>query len=380
MSGSDATEGEEPTIEELAKRLQDLVEDYNDLLEALEYLPAVHEVRLIETMAKLVEFVFDTNLETWSALWDYANCDASSLVDLSVEQHRELLEILREIAKLELELVEDEGLEAGLEAWLDEMEEALEEWDDEMPREEATAVLEALKEFLQEHYPEVLTVLAGFFGDEFREALEKWAEKRSPALAKHAIWLFIQTVVRYFKGAAVANRLSGILSIATSIAQLIAIGYIVPQLEHIEDLIAETRAELVRRLAEKGMRWLDHFAFVWVGDPETYEGKTVELRPYIRCATEEDGELVWSDPCPVRFADGSGEKNVELDEDAPDDGPAPFDEKEGRWEIPYDIDEESVEGTSCIEGAETCYLVLEVTVTVDGERKSGNYIVGVTVF
>lgn len=379
MSGTGG-EDEEPTIEELVERLQVLVENYNDLVEALEYLPAVHEVRLIETIAELIHLAANTSPSTWLALWDYINCDAGPLVDLTVEQHRHLLEILRVVVRLELELVEDEGHEAGLDAFLEELEETLEDWDDEMPREQATEILEGLKDFLLEHYPEVLSVLAGFFGDEFREALKKWAEKRSPALVKMALWVFINTVVKRFKGKAVAARLSGILSIATSIAQLIAIGYIVPQLDHIEDLMAEVRAELVRRLAEKGMRWLDHFGYVWVGDPDTYEGKTVEIRPYIRCATEEDGELVWSDPCPVRFADGSGEKNVELDRDAPEDGPAPFDEEKEQWEIPYDIDPESVEGTSCIEGATMCYLVLEVTVTVDGESKSGNYIVGVTVF
>lgn len=379
MSGTGGGD-EEATIEDLVKRLQVLVENYNDLVEALEYLPAVHEVRLIETIAKLIDFFVKTSADTRMALWEYVNCNADPLVDLSVEQHRQLLEMLRAVVRLELELVEDEGHEAGLEAFLEEIEKTLEDWNDEIPREQATEILEGLKDFILEHYPEVLSVLAGFFGDEFREALEKWAEKRSPALAKLAIWLFINTVVRHFKGKAVAARLSGILSIATSVAQLIAIGYIVPQLEHVEDLIAEVRAELVRRLAEKGMRWLDHFAFVWVADPETYEGTTVEIRPYVRCATEEDGELVWSDPCPVRFADGSGEKSVELDRDSPDDGPAPFDEEEGRWEIPYGIDAERVEETSCIEGAEMCYLVLEVTVTVDGERKSGNYIVGVKVF
>lgn len=376
MSG---TEGEEPTVRELAEQLQKLITEYNELVEVLEYLPSVHTVNLIRLLGQAVELFRNTPMDVWSALFDYVDCDTSGLADLAVEEQKRIIEVLEKVAALELLLADDGDRKEALEAWLEQLRDALEDWDDDQTREAATAVLDGLKEFLQTHYPEILVLLGQYFGDEVRRAFEKWAEKHSLSLLKIAVWLFISQILSKYIGKEAAKRLNPMVSIAFSIAELVAIGYVVPKLENLEALIGDMRAELVRRLAEKGMGWVDQFPFVWVGYSEKYEGKVVELDPYVRCAFEEDGELTWRDKCPVDFEEG-GEKRYELVGDDSDGSsstaePARSNEKENRWELPYDIDKASVE--KCTEGAALCYLVVEMSIV--GKDGGINFIAGVMV-
>lgn len=359
------------SIQELSEELQRLMEEYNQLIDAQGYFPTVKMIRFIQKMITLLAILRQMPTVAWRALFRLVRCDNGGLVDLTVEQLKQLVEMLKALADLELEAAEEAPAQEALRAWIRELEQTLSRWDDGAERDQAVAAVAALKAFLRDHYPVLLSTLLHYFGDDIREAVADWAKKSIPGRLKKILQKLIAKILVRRLGEEGAKKCNPWVGVGLTLAELLGFGYVLITIDDLRELIDETLAELVRRLHQAGMRWPGSGH---VGFPSKFAGAQVRVRAFMRCARIVDGKPVWGAPCRVRFAQGA-QITTTLDPDS-----KLYDAETGLWKLPFNIDQDSVKESECFEGAVLCYLYFEVFITFpDGSTMTYNLLGGVAV-
>jgi len=363
------------SIEALEEELNRLIGEYNRLVKSLEYFPTVRTIALIKKMAELIRILKLIPKDVWKALFRFVKCDDEGLADLTVEKLKQLVELLKAIAELELEAEEDEKRKKELQGWIKELKRTLDSWAETWLQKQALAAVKALKQFLKDHYPEILAALLSYFGDDIKEEFEQWLEKSTPRFLKKIIKKIIEKILIKKLGKEAAKKFIPFVGIALTLAELIALGYVLRKIDDLRELIDELLAELIRRLAKVWTSWPSQHEYVWF-QGEKYEGAKITIRPFVRCAERVSGNLKWGKEYQVKFSDGSKEKRATLNQNSPY-----YDKEKKKWIIPFTIDKASVDAYPCVKTAIMCYIYLEVTITFStGETMTHHFIVGVKVF
>ncbi len=363
---------DEEIIEELSKELNRLIEEYNKLIEAQDLLPTVRMIKLMEKIIGLLGILRKVPKVLWRALFRLVRCDDGGLVDLPVEELKLLVELLKAIAELELEAEEDAARKDALRDWIRKLDETLDQWKDSWTREQAIAAVRALKAFLRDAYPAILAALLEYFGDDIQQQVEGLV--LSPGTLKWILKKLIEKILIRRLGEEAAKRFIPWVGVGLTLAELIALGYVITRLGNLRELIDEMRAELVRRLVDAGLRWPTSSEYVWF-KPPLFTGARVRVRAYVHCAKLVNGKPVWKEtPCRVTFEQGN-ELTATLKENS-----ELFDKEAGVWKLPYTINMASLEQSECMKDADICYLYLEVFITfADGNTLTASLLVGAVV-
>lgn len=376
------TQDPKSRLDELRKQLDELIRRREGLADLLDQIPLARLSRLLQKLAKLINLLTDLPAELWQALIAFVACNNEALAALAVDQLKKLLEVLKAVAEVELETAdpndpEDQALIQGLEAWIQELCETLDSWDPEQTQEAALEAVVALKQFLRDHYPEILEALVLYFGEDIAREIGEWAENQIGSVIKRIIKKIIDKILVKRLGKEAAKRLAPLVGTVLTLIEFFLILGILDAIKSLDELIDLLMAEIVRELVEQGMGWPNNYEYVWFADPYFCDA-TVTKKPKVHCAKKnEDGKLEFSNPCPVEFADGGTSKTVQLTkEDNPN-----YDPDTGVWKCPYTIDEASVNGSDCVQDAEVCYVFIELTITdKDGNTTTHAFIIGAKVF
>ena len=371
------------------KRLEDLFEEFNRLVEelkdahnALEKLPSVQEAQFWLKIASLFETFAKLPLEVWIAFWKFLRCDDSGLVELAVDNLKEMLDMLFATAQLELEFADKETKKI-LNAWINELETRLRLWNSEQSIEEAAKVLTNLKNLLMTNWKEVLDLLLIYFGDDIKRLLDEWLEKKELLFWREAMKFVALKIIkrRLIKkvekelAEKIVKNLIPYINLALKLAELAAMGIIIAKIAELEDLIDEMLLKIIQGLVERGHGWPTDHEYVYFRGDHHIDAHVI-IRPYVRCARkDEENNLVWGDPCSVKLTDGEKEKearltriNARLQEE--EDG-------SHRWDIDIGIDMEDVENSECFKKAVICYLYYEVKIVhSDGSTNITRLIAG----
>lgn len=369
-------------IKELRTQLDELFRDRARLAGLLDYIPLARLSRLLQKLSALIKLLLGLPIEVWKALIAFVKCDNAALAALAVDQLKTLLEVLKAVAEVELETAdpnepEDQALIQGLEAWIQELCETLEGWDPEQTQQAAMNAVIALKQFLKDHYPEILEALVVYFGDELIAELDEYAKKKIGKTIKKIIRKILDKILVKRLGKEAAKRIAPLVGAVITLFEFFLILGILDAIESIDELIDKIKGEIIRELVSCGMGWPNDYGYVWFKGEQFCEAKVTKV-PKVECAkTNEDGKLEFSPPCTVQFDDGSTSKTATLSKE----GNENYDPDSEEWQCPYAIDEASVNSSPCTEGAEVCYTYLEVTVTdKEGNTTKHAFIMGAKVF
>ncbi len=365
----------EECIDDLLKQLNQLQSDYADLIDAANSLPTAATLRLLKKIAHAVSVLSNVPASVWKALWYFLRCNYDALGDLAVKELKQMLEILKTLAELELEgLAADDPAVAdqreALEQWLSELCERLDDWDPTMAHDAAVAIATALKDFLKAHYPEILAALVTLFGDDILDGIEGIAT--GPGAKKALIKLLLKKLLKRI-GTDTAKALIPGIGAFLALVELAVLLSILDDMTSLKEMIDLVLAQLILTLIEKGYGWnTDNYAF-FIGD--TYCKAKVTKKARIKCGKKnKDGVWVFSDPCPVPFSDGKTSITVCLEKKKP-----MYDPEKNKWTCPYKVDDADVNATPCVEGAEICIFYIDLTVTTsDGTTTTTTLIGGVT--
>src|SRR5690606_7130783 len=147
------------------------------------------------------------------------------------------------------------------------------------------------------------------------------------------------------------------------LAELLALLALLAALESVEDIVDRLRAEVVRCLVMAGMSWPAEYEEMCFPE-RTFEGQTVILRGFVRCAcVDSDGNVSWEDPVQVDLDDGNKSRSRELVRDG-DDADVRYDElKEALYvAIGFRDEDPDPHPDDCPEGHERlCFSYIQVT-------------------
>lgn len=342
----------------LARRLEEEVREQRRLLEVLDYIPTVRLINLLRFFAKVAGLSDDAGF----ALLNLVLCRTQGLDRLTNEELKDLVELLKAWGEAELETAStgaiDEETARELSDWLRSVTDAAQTWDPNLPPDQAAAVVAGLKTALVTQFPRILALLRDLVPEDVRDQLvADQLARMTPTLLRRLLELIVRRwLIRKF-GEEVGRSLSGWVKVVLDLIELGLASTLLYEISDLAELIDHKLAALVRALADEGMGWPNEFNHVWFRDQPPYTGARVLIRPYVRCARREDGELVWSEPCPVTFVDGTPIRVFVLSRDS-----EYFDPEAKVWRLMYGLDAEAVDTSPCVEGCEVCYAYLLVVI------------------
>ena len=364
----------EKCIEELLKELNQLQSDYTDLINAANSLPTAATLRLLKKIAHAVSVLSNVPASVWKALWHFLRCDYKALGDLAVNEVKQMLEVLKTLAELELEgLAADNPAVAGqreaLQRWLSELCEKLDSWDATMVQDAAVAIATALKDFLKAHHPKILAALVTLFGDDILDGIKSIAT--GPGAKKALIKLLLKKLLQRI-GTDIAKALIPGIGAFLALVELTILLSILDSLDTLKEMIDLALAQLILKLIEKGFGWkADNFAF-FIGDK--YCEAKVTKKARLKCGKKIDGRWVFGDPCPLPFSDGKTSITVTLEKKKP-----MYDPDKKKWVCPYKINNSDVTASPCFAGAKLCMYYIDLIVTTsDGKTTTTTLIGGAT--
>lgn len=350
-------------IKKLERKLKEEVEQQQALIDALDFIPTVRFINLLRFIAKVLGLSDDAMV----AFLHLIMCRTGGLNRLTNEELKQITELLKGWAEAELEASQldpnfDPDTRQQLNDWLDSVNDALQNWDPNLPPDQAAVVLAALKAALVTQFPKARALLRELIPEELlRQLGENQIARMTPAMLRKLFERILKRwLIRKF-GEEVGKSLSGWIKVALDLIELGLVASLLYQISDLADLIDEKIAQLVRKLADSGMGWPNDYRYLWFRDQPPYRGARVIMIPYVRCAKRVNGDLVWSDPCQVKFGDGTQIKVFNLSRLSEF-----YDPEANVWRLYYDIDADSVNDSDCLENCEICYTYLFVVILPPG--------------
>ena len=371
--------GNNKSIEELQKELNELISSRNDLIKLLEFFPLIRLKRLINLLTKLYNVLGRLPMKVWDVLFEFVRCNNKKLEELTVDELKKLVEALKAIADLELEAAKDETTKKALQKWLEKLDETLKVLSTLTEKDKAIAIkaIIALKQFLKDHYPKILAALLIYFGDDIKKAAKNAFKKALPGIIiKTIIKRIAYKILVKRLGKEMAKRLMPLVGLALTLAEFVAILGILNRIDNFQKLIDQLLIAILKKLISKErLGWPTKSKYVWFKDPDL-RGATITITAYVHCFRIVDEEwLSDKNPCKLEFSVG---KVIRIKLDDSSKGNYKKDKK--LWEIPFTIDQDSLKKAPCVKGAKLCYIYLEIITTKGGKTMTRYLVIGAKEF
>jgi hypothetical protein len=248
----------------------------------------------------------------WSVLFKFVRCDNKALADLAVADLKVLVEVLYFQALLQLSAESDNDLKRDLERWAEYLKAILDDWLDTRSKDAIIATIAKAKDFvktlIRKGVPWILNFLIELYGDELLDQAVKGAIDHVTS-RKYIFKKLAQRVIGFALNGRAATKAAPLIELAVGGWDLIvelAAGSEIADLQAYADQLL---AKAVQLMTVCGFPWPSKNAMKFNGDD--WEGVTVTVRPFVRCATMVGGKLVWGAPCATRFLNPDGSTALE---------------------------------------------------------------------